>query len=172
MNVRKAFDPSPDILVYGVEINREQTAFAAACEDGFRGWSDSNAILTYSLTTWTVYDTKTCGLRSFREFAGSLKFATILDKSNLIGLLGARKGAPRACPKDEVCIIPTSTSHITSPLIQLLISGPCHHTMSFPETISSLRNLIRFEEAWSFCKTSFHVLEETYHAQEKPPSLK
>jgi hypothetical protein len=37
MDVRKAFHPNPDVTVHGVEFNRDQTSFVAACEDGFRG---------------------------------------------------------------------------------------------------------------------------------------
>lgn len=31
------YDPSPDIVVYGLEVNRQQNCFVAACEDGYRG---------------------------------------------------------------------------------------------------------------------------------------
>jgi hypothetical protein len=37
MNVRKTFDASLEIAVHSVEVNREQSVFVAACEDGFRG---------------------------------------------------------------------------------------------------------------------------------------
>jgi hypothetical protein len=37
MNVRRPFEDSLDVIVNGVEINRSNTFFTAACRDGFRG---------------------------------------------------------------------------------------------------------------------------------------
>jgi hypothetical protein len=37
MDVRKIFDTGPQTMVYGIEVNRDQGTFVAACEDGFRG---------------------------------------------------------------------------------------------------------------------------------------
>ncbi|KAF2673012.1 WD40 repeat-like protein [Microthyrium microscopicum] len=95
MNIRKPFDPSPSILVYGVDVNRDQTAFVAACEDGFR-----------------VYDTTDSRLLCFREFSGPLQHATILKKSNILALLGGRQSAPKECPRGEVVIWNNATNEV------------------------------------------------------------
>ena len=87
MDVRKVFDTGPQTVVHGVEVNREQDTFVAACEDGFR-----------------VYDMADCDLLSFREFSGGLQFATILEQSNILALLGAHRSPPPDCPLGEVVI--------------------------------------------------------------------
>jgi hypothetical protein len=49
-----------------------------------------------------VYELATGRLQCLQEFDGSLRFATILAGSNVLGLLGGKRGAPKDFRKGEV----------------------------------------------------------------------
>jgi hypothetical protein len=52
-----------------------------------------------------VYDLTFSRRLSFREFDGSIQFATILGDSNIVGLLGSKGGPPKDFSKGEVRVM-------------------------------------------------------------------
>src|ERR1700760_4276974 len=62
----------------------------------------------------TVYDAATCHLQTYRDMDGSLQFASILEQSNILALLGGHRGPAKDVAVGDVVIWDDSLSQIAA----------------------------------------------------------